>query len=278
MMVQRELFSVSDKILYSLLYTIKKSGGKISGKTKLIKLLFLFESEGMIHFDYPIRQHIYGPYRDNEYNHALSNGLIQEERAKVLDYPCIEIRLTEAGIEKLSKFGSVFKKREIQKIEKIIERYSHYSSSQLKEYVYEKYLDKFKVKDVEDFIQAISEILPIANRKLEYALKEDDKKTIHKQIKLVGYLDHIKRILNDIEEKEIDKTERSVILNAIKELIELLKSKNFSMEDNPDSEEICDFIDNYADVHSITKSVSASDFSEFSKEEKGCIAKILEKY
>jgi len=276
MAVERELFSVSDKILYMLLFILDKSGGRVEGKTKLMKLLFLLETEGKMRFDFPIRQYHYGPYRDNEYNYALSSGLLQEEREKILDYSCIDVMLTGSGAKKIKELERLFSDRELRKAEEVIKKYADFSSTRLKEYVYKKYLDEFKDTDIDRFQHAISDILPIAQRKLEYAINENDRKTVHKQLKLVGYLEHFNKMLDGMAQKSIDKTERSVILNATNELIELLKSRNFSMEDNPDSEEICDFIDNYADVHGIGKSIANSDFSGFTEEEKRCIAEVLE--
>lgn len=276
MAVERELFSVSDKILYMLLFILDRSGGRVEGKTKLMKMLFLLETEGRMRFDYPIRQYHYGPYRDNEYIYALSSGLLQEEREKILDYSCIDVMLTGPGAKKIKELENLFNERELDKAEEVIKKYADFSSTKLKEYVYKKYLDEFQEGDVERFQHAISDILPIAHRKLENAMKESERKTVHKQLKLVGYLEHIRKMLGDVAMKSVDKTERSVLLNAINELIELLKGRNFSMEDNPDSEEICDFIDNYADVHGIEKSLSSSNFSDFTEEEKRCIAEVLE--
>lgn len=272
-----ELFPISKKALQMLLYIIDKSGGEVSGKTKLIKVLFLIETEEKVKFDFPIKQGLYGPYRDNEYLYARANGLIEETQELTLDYRCINIRLTERGKEQLSALPSLFKKNEIQKAEKVIEKYQGYSSTKIKEHVYQKYLDKYAQKEIAEFETIVSTVVQIANAKLDHIYGESDKKSIHKQVKLVGYLEHIKKILNNMGEEGVDKTERSVILNAIKELVENLKSKNFSIDDNPEAEEICDFIDNYAEVHHIAKSISDMDLSDLTEDERKCIVEAMEK-
>lgn len=279
MMVEKAnaaLFPVSAKALQTILLIIDKCGGKISGKTKLIKLLFLIEMEEKVKFDVPIRQCRFGPYRDNEYNYALSNGLIQEEREEGFNQHPIDIELTEQGRARLDELDSVLKKVEIQKAERIIAKYADYSSTSIKEYVYSNYLDRYGTKDIDLFEDAIVKLIPIANMKLEKA-SAVGANSLHKQIKLVGYLDHIKNILEDMKDKEADKTERSVLLNAMTELIGILKTKNYSMEDNPESEELCDFIDNYASVHDITASMASNDFSDFTEAEKRCVAEVMEK-
>ncbi|MEW5996041.1 MAG: hypothetical protein AB1657_00390 [Candidatus Micrarchaeota archaeon] len=269
------LFPISQKALQTLLFIIDRLGGSISGKTKLIKLLFLIETEGKVKFDVPIRQGFYGPYRDNEYNYALSSGLIVEEKETTFERHPIEIEISWEGRRKLRGLGSVLNKAEIQKAEKIIGKYSSYTSTSIKEYVYSKYLEKYGPGDVGEFEDAIAKLIPIANMKLENA-SNAGARTLHKQIKLVGYLEHVKGILAGMRSRGVDKTERSVLLNAIRELVAILANKNYSMEGNPESEELCDFIDNYATVHGIAGPIGAGDFSDFSEAEKECVAEVLE--
>ena len=275
LMEGRQLYPVSEEALSMMLFIIDRAGGHISGKTKLMKLLWLIEMEGKVKFGFPIRQYHYGPYLGNAYETALARGCIEEDRPPYDMFP-FDIHITDFGKVALKEAIPSFKKEDLTSAERIIRSYIHLNSTDITKYVYEKYLNKYSQSDINEFLAASKRLIPVMEMKVEEARKFAQ--PLHKRIKLVGCLDHISRILNNLNEGAGDKTERGVLLTAIKEFITDLENKGLSLDDNVDAEETFDFIDNYADVHEIEKSMSKEDMSDFTEGERRCLTEVMERF
>ena len=115
-----------------------KSGWPITGKLKLLKLIYLAEGrmvkEGVKGFNYNFYRWDYGPFSHEllkDYEYLVDNGLLKES-----DH---NIHLTDKGFEVLENCRQLIEKNEeiIYYIRKVIKEFGPYTGKKIKKVVYD---------------------------------------------------------------------------------------------------------------------------------------------
>lgn len=243
---------------------------KVEGRVKLFKLHHLLETEGRIKFDEPDEENKMGYTQFAALETCIQKGFISQNTEPGFVRDCYAYSLTPAGETLFEVLKKRAPKKELSVAMGVLEKYKGRSGWELIQITHQKYIDDFSQtqlaqlsKQYADAISTIQELI----RQLE-----KDRQTVAGYL-MVGKLDHVKAILKELRAKKVKKVQAGAVLDATQQLILSLKATG-SLPDDA-SEELFDYIDNYADKEGIFPSVGSEDLSRLSEEDKKCLSAFL---
>ncbi len=243
--------------------------GKVQGRVKLFKMLHLLETEARLSFEEADEEQKMGFTQFAALNTCLSLGLISERAYADFLAPGYEYQLTPKGEELFSYLAKKFSAPVNKKIDAIIEKYRSKSGKYLIEYTHKKYIDQFELATIparsKEYVAAL---VTIQDLMLKLGQPNENERYL-----MAGKLEHIKKIIETLPKKVRSKVQAGAIISATEDLINSLKQNVYSPD--PLSQEIFEYIDQYADKEKIFSSIASDDFSTLREDEKKCLSLFL---
>jgi DNA-directed RNA polymerase subunit F len=244
---------------------------KVEGLSKLFKLQHLLQTEARLKFDEPDEENKMGYTAYGTLDNCIQNGLVKQSMCQIgFGLPRRDHELTESGIQLYGIIKNKIPRRDMEKIQKVLYKYCTKTGYELMEYTHKKYIDNFGLDKVprmsEMHAQTINEIQNILQQVAQKNQNPD-------AYVMIGKLEHVKKILKVLPEKAHKKMQAGTLFSSIEDLETTLA--NAAYKPNDATEDIFNFIENYAEKEKIMESMASIDFATLPDEEQKCLSTFL---
>jgi len=244
---------------------------RVDGRLKLFKLQHLLQTEAMIKFDKPDVEGERGYTDFGTLAECTENGLIlQTDSQTFFGNTRYDYELSETGKQLYEIIKSQVSKKDMIRIEKVLEKHGSKDGHELMKYTHQKYIDAFPQSKLPELSKAgldsITKIQDIMGQLMKTT--QDSEYYV-----MLGKLDHVKNIIKLLPNKAVNKIQAGTLICAVQELEKCLTESAYKSNDAAD--DIFSFIESYAAKEKILGTLDSIDLSSLPKEDQECLSNFL---